>query len=80
MPAFVETELRRCLTCGVLAHGFTRLRCDGCGFERLVPFACKGRGFCPSRGGRRMAERAAHLTSVPYVDGGSDALLRPNTY
>jgi len=53
--------LRRFLTCGVLAHGFTRVRCDGCGFERLVPFACKGRGFCPSCGGRRMAERAAHL-------------------
>jgi len=62
VPAFVETELRRFLTCGVLAHGFTRVRCDGCGFERLVPFACKGRGFCPSCGGRRMAERAAHLT------------------
>ena len=25
------------------------------------PFSCKGRGFCPSGGGRRMAERAAHL-------------------
>ena len=61
VPGFVETELRRFLTCGVLAHGFTRVRCDGCGFERLVPFACKGRGFCPSCGGRRMAERAAHV-------------------
>lgn len=20
------------------------MRCDGCGFERLVPFSCKGRG------------------------------------
>ena len=29
--------------------------------RRLVPFSCKGRGFCPSCGGRRMAERAAHL-------------------
>ena len=32
-----------------------------CTFERLVPFSCKGRGFCPSCGGRRMTERAAHL-------------------
>jgi hypothetical protein len=30
-------------------------------FERLVPFSCKRRGFCPSCCGRRMAERAAHL-------------------
>ena len=36
-------------------------RCTGCGFDRLVPFSCHGRGFCPSCGGRRMAERAAHL-------------------
>lgn len=62
MPPFVEQELRRFLGCGVLAHGFARVRCDGCGFERFVPFSCKGRGFCPSCGGRRMAERAAHLT------------------
>jgi hypothetical protein len=58
MPPFVEQELRRFLGCGVLAHGFARVRCDGCGFERFVPFSCKGRGFCPSCGGRRMAERA----------------------
>ena len=36
-------------------------RCAGCGFDRLVPFSCHGRAFCPSCGGRRMAERAAHL-------------------
>jgi hypothetical protein len=61
-PPFVEQELRRFLGCGGLAHGFARVRCDGCGFERFVPFSCKGRGFCPSCGGRRMAERAAHVT------------------
>ena len=33
-------------------------------FERLVPFSCMGRGFCPSCGGRRMTEYAARL-----VDG-----------
>jgi len=27
----------------------------------LVPFSCKGRGFGPSCGGRRMADRGAHL-------------------
>ena len=27
----------------------------------MLPFSCKGLAVCPSRGGRRMAERAAHL-------------------
>lgn len=27
LPAFVEQEFRDFLTCGVLAHGFARLRC-----------------------------------------------------
>jgi Transposase zinc-binding domain/Putative transposase len=64
LPAFVEQEFRDFLTCGVLTHGFARLRCTECALERLVPFSCKGRGFCPSCGGRRMAEGAARL-----VDG-----------
>jgi hypothetical protein len=45
----------------VLAHGFLRLHCDACKLDRLVPFSCKRRGFCPSCGGRRMADTAAHL-------------------
>jgi hypothetical protein len=40
---------------------FARVRCARCAYEHLVPFSCKGRGFCPSCGGRRMAEHAAHL-------------------
>jgi Transposase zinc-binding domain len=51
LPAFVEQEFRDFLTCGVLAHGFARLRCTDCALERLAPFSCKGRGFCPSCGG-----------------------------
>ena len=58
---FVEREVRAYLACGVLAHGFLRVHCDGCGHDRLVAFSCKGRGFCPSCGGRRMADTAAHL-------------------
>ena len=61
VPRFVEQELRAFLRCGVLAHGFLRLRCDDCGCDRLLPFSCKRRGFCPSCGGRRMADTAAHL-------------------
>jgi hypothetical protein len=58
---FVEREVRAYLECGVLAHGFLRVHCDACGHDRLVAFSCKGRGFCPSCGGRRMADTAAHL-------------------
>jgi Transposase zinc-binding domain/Putative transposase len=60
-PHFVEQELRAFLRCGILAQGFLRPRCDECGHDRLVPFSCKRRGFCPSCGGRRMADTAAHL-------------------
>ena len=61
LPRFVEQEFRAFLHCGCLAGGFARFRCDDCGLDRLVPFSCKARAICPSCGGRRMAERAAHL-------------------
>jgi hypothetical protein len=61
LPRFVERELRDFLDCGVPANGFLRLHCDGCGLDHVVPFSCKGRGFCPSCGGRHMADTAAHL-------------------
>ena len=37
--------------------------------DRVVPFSCKGRGWCPSCGGRRMADTAAHLVDrvLPWV-------------
>ena len=44
-----------------MASGFARFRCTGCAREILVAFSCKGRGFCPSCCGRRMAALAAHL-------------------
>ena len=69
LPQFVEREFREFLTCGVFEHGVARLRCEGCAREHLVPFSCKGRGWCPSCGGRRMTERAAHLVDavLPWV-------------
>jgi Putative transposase/Transposase zinc-binding domain len=69
LPRFVEDEFRQFLTCGIPEYGVARLRCDGCGLDRLLPFSCKGRGFCPSCGGRRMTERAAHAVDsvFPYV-------------
>ena len=68
LPRFVVDEFREFLTCGVLAEGFARFQCDGCGLNHLLPFSCKGRGFCPRCGGRRMAERAAHLVDHVLPD------------
>jgi len=68
LPGHVERELRSYLTCGVLAAGFCRVHCFTCGTDLLVPFSCKGRGFCPSCGGRRMAESAAHLVDNVFPE------------
>jgi len=61
VPFFVVRDFRAFLDCGVPAHGFLRVHCEECGRDRVVPFSCKGRGFCPSCCGRRMAETAARL-------------------
>jgi Transposase zinc-binding domain/Putative transposase len=68
LPKFVEQEFRDFLRCGCLAGGFARFRCAACGLDRLVAFSCKGRGLCPRCGGRRMAERAAHLVDHVFPD------------
>ena len=61
LPDFVKEEFDAFLDCGILAHGFLRLRCADCAHEKLVAFSCKRRGFCPACGARRMAETAANL-------------------
>ena len=53
LPAHVHREFEAYLKCGRLEHGFLRVRCDTCHFERLVAFSCKKQGFCPSCGARR---------------------------
>jgi hypothetical protein len=58
LPGFVYREVDAFLRCGDPAHGFAWLRCPKGHHHRLVPFSCKGRGFCPSCGGRRMATLA----------------------
>jgi hypothetical protein len=69
LPRFVVDEVESFLKCGILAHGFIHVACDGCRASRLVAFSCKRRGFCPSCLGRRMADFAAHLRDhvMPHV-------------
>ena len=63
LPRYVERNLAKYLECGVLAHGFARVRCESCKDELLVAFSCKGRGVCPSYNAKR-----AHMTSVHLVE------------
>ena len=61
VPSRVAKELRAYLKCGILHYGFVRVVCPGCQFEMPVGYSCKGRGFCPSCCGKRMAEAVEHL-------------------
>ena len=61
LPASLAREVRAYLRCGVLHHGFIRVRCAACGEETLVGFSCKGRGYCPSCNGKKAALTGKHL-------------------
>ncbi len=80
LPQFVEQEFRQFLTAASSPTASPASRCDTCALERLVPFSCKGRGFCPSCGGRRMTERAANLVDgvLPRVPVRQWALSLPH--
>ena len=81
VPFFVEREMRAFLDCGIPAHGFIRVHCESCGHDRIVPFSCKGRGFCSCCCGRRMADTAAHLVDrvMPEVPTRQWVLTLPYT-
>jgi Transposase zinc-binding domain len=53
------------LECGILAHGFLRLRCADCAPEKLVAFSCKKRGFCPACGAWWRRPLTWSITSSP---------------
>ena len=82
VPEYVEREFRRYLECGILAHGFARAYCDGCGHDFLVAFSCQGRAVCPSCNARRMVATAAHLTDhvVPPLPVRQWVLAVPNNW
>ena len=46
--AVVPEVADKFLACGVLEHGFARVRCDACAHEYLLAFSCKARYFFPS--------------------------------
>jgi hypothetical protein len=61
LPGFVQKELLGYLDCGLLCKGAIHLSCADCRHSIVVALSCKGRGVCPSCGGRRMNDTAAHL-------------------
>jgi hypothetical protein len=69
LPRYVERDFARYLECGVLVHGFARVRCESCKDELLVAFSCKGRGVCPSCNAKRAQVTAVHLVErvLPHV-------------
>ena len=66
LPQFIKDEFDAFLECGILAHGFLRLRCGDCGHDKLLAFSCKRRGFCPSCGARRMAQTVVRLVDCVF--------------
>ena len=69
LSRFIKDEFDAFLECGILAHGFLRLRCGERGHDKPLAFSCKRRGFCPSCGARRMSQTATHLVGhvIPHV-------------
>jgi len=62
------------LACGILDHGFARIRCDACANGYLLAFSCKCRYFCPSCHAKRHAIWAQWLDAtlrapVPHRHG-----------
>ena len=68
LPRFVVREVEEYLRCGLLEFGCIRVACERCGFERLVAFSCKLRGFCPSCVGRRMSDTALSLVEKVFPE------------
>jgi hypothetical protein len=66
LPPFVLAEFQKFLRCGVLAHGFARVRCGDCAFERLLPFSCKGRRVSAAEPGESL-----HLLKYDHPERGS---------
>ncbi|MBP6252012.1 MAG: transposase zinc-binding domain-containing protein, partial [Rubrivivax sp.] len=70
-PQFVKDEFDAFLECGILAHGFLRLRCGDCGYK-LLAFSCKRCGLRHSASGAcRRTRRTWWTTPSPIFRGGS---------
>ena len=67
----IPKTIYKYLDCGILEHGFARVRCPQCGNDFFVAFSCKTRFFCPSCAEKRTLIWAAWikdnvLQNVPH--------------
>ena len=51
----VARGVEKYFACGVLKHGFARVRCGSCKYEFLLAFCCKCRYSCPNCHAKRLA-------------------------
>ena len=58
------THVEDFLRCGDLAAGFTRYHCPDCNHEKLLPFTCKSRHFCPSCHQRRTLQTGTWIANT----------------
>jgi hypothetical protein len=81
-PFHLKREFEKYLACGILSFGFARFSCGHCRKDKLVAYSCKGRAFCPSCTGRRMADTARHLVDnvIPEVPVRQWVLSMPYTH
>ncbi len=66
-PVIAEV-VEKYLACGILEHGFARVRCDACKHEYLLAFSCKCRYFCPSCHAKRLAVWGLWLEETLLAD------------
>jgi ribosomal protein S27E len=66
LPFYVAREFEEFQKCGVLEHGFIRVKCTQCRHEKIVGFSCKRRGVCASCAGKRMVESGVFLSEAIF--------------
>jgi hypothetical protein len=70
LPEFVRDEFEAFLECGILAHGFLRVRCADCAHEKLVALSCIYRIGLGPRAGQKV------LSLRPVLGRGKTATAR----
>jgi Putative transposase len=84
LPWYVERDFSKYLECGVLAHGFARVRCEGCnthlhandreGLERLCRYGARG-ALALERFEQTEDGRIAYRMKRPMPDGTTHLLF-----
>jgi hypothetical protein len=77
LPRFIKDEFDAFLECGILAHGFLRLRCGECGHDKLLPFSCKRPAGSVPHAARAGCRRLRRVHRQRHIVIGCTATLQP---